>query len=182
MFYEQNQLDSLLNCPTCMQRFDQPLMMPCCWKTVCKKCILKYNQNSDYLHTCPQCKRKNQSLKFSNLPVNEALHKLLNLKPVDLIHADLYRKLGDLFKTIQTDLEDLDLLEKNAQINLDTFFDTIKENIINNTRILIEKANNHKEKILNELEYLKSKISSNINRLFSIKQIVVWLNSRIIVI
>lgn len=169
MFYEQNQLDNLLNCPCCKNRFDLPLMLPCCWKTICKRCTEKYTYKNLESFKCPLCS-KNQKLSRNgelSLPVNETLSKLLNIKPVDLLHADLYRKLGDLFKNIQSNLDELNFIEKHAQSNLDEFFSLIKNEIQNNTQHLIEQANKLKDRLISDLDYLKIKMLDTFKNLFS---------------
>lgn len=162
MFYEQNQFDSLLTCPICSQRFDVPLMLPCCWKTVCNKCTQKITTTQ----TCSLC--KNQHLQFQTkrqLPVNEAILKLLDLKPVDLIHTDIYLKLSDLFKFINSNLDELERIEKHTETNITQYFTLLKTEISNNVELLIQKTLCLKKTLLNDLDYLEKKFLNHFQNL-----------------
>ena len=57
MFYDHNQVEDLLNCVHCGERYDTPLLLPC-WKTICSQCVNNRTQiDSDGVEklTCPFC-------------------------------------------------------------------------------------------------------------------------------
>ncbi|RNA03547.1 hypothetical protein BpHYR1_040187 [Brachionus plicatilis] len=156
MFYEQNQFDSVLECPVCMHRYDVPLMVPCCWKTICQKCAEKMNTNG----CCVLCQAHTNKSASSNgqikLPVNEALSKLLELKPVDLINTDFYRKISDLYKSINLNLDELTRIENCTETNIVDYFALLKSEISNNVENLIQKALDIKKSIQNELDCIET--------------------------
>ncbi|CAF0995261.1 unnamed protein product [Brachionus calyciflorus] len=165
MFYEQNQFDCLLTCTLCTQRYDIPLMLPCCWKTICKKCTEKMTLN----RTCSLCKKQNIQILNSNgkisLPVNEALQKLLDLKPVDLIYTEFYRKFSEFFKLINSNLDELNLIEKHSESNIIQYFQILKSEISKNVENLIQKALNFKNIVLNDLDSLEQTYRTHLKNL-----------------
>lgn len=155
MFYEQNQFDSVLECPVCMHRYDVPLMVPCCWKTICQKCA----KNMTTLGCCALCKSNTSQIATSNghvkLPINEALSKLLDLKPVDLINTEFYRKISDLYKSINYNLDELTRIENITETKITDYFNLLKNEISNNVENLIQKALEIKKNIQNELDSIE---------------------------
>lgn len=109
MFYEHNQVEDILNCPNCNERYDRPLLLPC-FKSICNKCvenIRNYNSIS-----CPFCKNSHD-LPKNGFPLNDALFNLLKIKPVDVHRAELFRRIGDLIKKCNRTWTRLNSLKKH---------------------------------------------------------------------
>ena len=90
MFYEHNQVDDLLNCINCGERYDTPLLLPC-WKTICSQCVFNKtlidNDGVEKLE-CPFCLNSLHEIPDNGYAVNDALNSLLKLKPVDVHRAE----------------------------------------------------------------------------------------------
>lgn len=190
MFYEQNQVENLLNCQVCNQRYDKPYLLPCC-KTICSRCLLKHlnNQTSSQKQPinnktikCPYCsidhqlqtanstpksKATGDGLDELRLPLNETIQQLLNMKPIDVQRADLCRNMSEILKTIGEKLEQIDKLESNAQQNLLDYFELIKKELNQSTNYLIEQINKQRENMIQEIEYLKAQSVENLKENFS---------------
>jgi hypothetical protein len=76
-------LQELLECPICMNRYDNPHVLPC-QHTFCKTCIatLKSNsRNEDNKINCPICRESHQlSNGIENLPANYTMKRLIELE------------------------------------------------------------------------------------------------------
>jgi hypothetical protein len=171
MFYDHNQVEDLLNCSVCNQRYDKPLLLPC-WKTICNKCVINRTVlDSDGVEklNCPFCVKSSiiHEVPDQGFAVNDALNSLLHLKPVDVHRAELFKTIGDLLKKIQFNMNDLDNIEKNIKLNLYDYFEIIKNEIVENTQKLIDQATKYRDKLINQIEYLKQQSCKYFTDLFS---------------
>jgi hypothetical protein len=185
MFYDQNQVEDLLSCSSCQKRYDldknRPLLLPC-YKTICETCIRSriilpnLSNETIFKYTCFYCEN-NHDLNIEldaengnlNLPLNESLAKLLNLRPVDVHKAELIRKLADLVKQIKLSLDELDYIEMNSEQNFLSYFDLIKNEINTSTNYLIEQAIQYRDKLLLDIDHIKYQSVSYLNELFGQK-------------
>lgn len=168
MFYDHNQVEDLLICVNCGERYDIPLLLPC-WKTICNKCVNNKTELDDEgveKFACPFCLDKTHEIPDSGYAVNDALNSLLKLKPVDVSRADLFKKINDLLKKLQLNLADLNAAELNIKLNLYDYFDLIKQEIETSARQLIEQALKLKESLIEQVDYLKKQSVSYFNGLF----------------
>lgn len=76
-------LQELLECPICMNRYDNPHVLPC-QHTFCKSCIvtLKTNaRNDENVINCPICREThNLNNGIDNLPANYTMKRLIELE------------------------------------------------------------------------------------------------------
>ena len=76
-------LQELLECPICMNRYDNPHVLPC-QHTFCKSCIgsLKSNsRNNDNKINCPICRETHELVNgIENLPANYTMKRLIELE------------------------------------------------------------------------------------------------------
>ena len=163
MFYEHNQVEDLLICVNCNERYDIPLLLTC-WKSICNQCVKKHQ--TGHRLNCPYCNLIHEVPK-NGLPINEALNSLLKLKPVDMQRASLLRQITDLLKHLQNNINNLDNLESNVQSEIFDYFDLIKKEINKSAQNVIEQAIKQRDKLITELEYLKEQSLIYIKDLFS---------------
>jgi hypothetical protein len=79
MFYEKNEIDEELKCPSCSQKYQSPRLLPC-GDSICFGCVeFIKDQNSKDLYKCPVCE-KIHAVQAENLPTNKILEKLLRKK------------------------------------------------------------------------------------------------------
>ena len=164
MFYEHNQVEDLLNCLNCGERYDRPLLLPC-YKTICERCMKKNNSRKE--EECelnfPYCSKQHK-VPQNGFAVNETIMSLLKIRPVNAYKADLFRKLAEATKKLQANLNELCALE-DAQKIVD-LFEVIKKEINQNTESLIEQANKYREKMFEEIDYAQEVLLGNLKMLF----------------
>ena len=87
MLYESAVITDYLKCHSCVQSFvetDPPRILPCCGKTVCKKCVrLMQRCMKNKTYKCIVCKEKGV-MPSKGLLVNEAVVKLVSQQPKNL--------------------------------------------------------------------------------------------------
>lgn len=87
----EDDLESLLSCPICMDDYRDPRMLPC-QHSFCESCLTKYIKDTAKINNdtgiktfrCPMCRcktkqRNNQDLE-SGFPMNKTIHELLESK------------------------------------------------------------------------------------------------------
>ena len=165
MFYEHNQVEDLLNCRSCNERYNTPLLLPC-WKTLCQSCVLSKTDESTKLLACPYCKNTHE-VPATGFPLNESLTALLKLRPVDVHRAEMYRTLGDLLKKLQLDMDDLSCMESHSHKNLLDYFDLITSEIKLSAKTLIQQVVRYRDKLLKEIDYFRAQSFESVNDLFA---------------
>ncbi len=135
MFYETAFIRDLLKCNHCTEPFDEyeePKILPCCFKTLCVKCVhltessVKYNQ-----FKCLVCKREDEMPRDGFL-VNNLAVKLILLEPIEV-----YR--GDDCNSFKKNLIDLDASIRKLSFEITNGEYLIKEHC-NEQRRLIQLA------------------------------------------
>ena len=152
MFYDHNQVDDLLNCPNCSNRYDTPLLLPC-YRTICKRCISKHTTDKQF--TCPFCPDTVHPLPDKGYAINDAVSSLLKLKPVDVHRAEMYRRIADLLKLIQISMNDLENIEANVKVNLFDYFALVKKEVSSSAENVIEHTVKYRDRLLGEIDYLE---------------------------
>ncbi|UJR23538.1 hypothetical protein I4U23_026527 [Adineta vaga] len=78
-------LEVLLECPLCLDRFDQPRLIPC-GHTYCTKCLNELCAGNDAI-ICPQCRRQHDvpSAGINVFPRNLSYQQLLDIRTEQLV-------------------------------------------------------------------------------------------------
>jgi hypothetical protein len=179
MFYEHNQVEDLLNCGHCGERFDVPLLLPC-WKTCCQRCINKSLDKSTGGLNCPFCQTCHK-IPVDGFVTNDTLASLLKLKPVDVRRAEQFKKTCDLFKQLQYNLDNLDEIEtiqktslnKNKHLNNNDcdngyvdYFEIVRNAIRTNTQSFIQETCRYRDNLLHDVDTLEKQSNRFISELF----------------
>lgn len=73
-------LETLINCPSCFQRYTEPRVLPLCGHTICSVC-LAHEWDDKYKHFCPvkTCRKEICSTvhRYDELPLNQTVLDLL---------------------------------------------------------------------------------------------------------
>jgi hypothetical protein len=107
MFYEENEINKLLICPSCNLKFLEPKLLPC-GKSVCIKCVESmlelYNDNENKNEKRLQCLFCSRShlVTEDELPSSEMLELLLKKEPSEVYRGDLAKELKELLSKIKT--------------------------------------------------------------------------------
>lgn len=122
MFYEENQINKLLNCSKCNIKFDVPKVLPC-GKKICSKCVKLIKLEDDLREfECIMCSEEHVMPK-SGLPTCETLSVLLLEKPNEVYRSQNVEKLKKNLNEIRLHLDKLDYDFNNG-------VDIIKEHCI----------------------------------------------------
>lgn len=132
LFYEATFIRNLLKCSHCNESFneyEEPRILPCCFKTLCAKCIhstessVKYNS-----FKCLVCSQETQIPSRSFL-VNDLAARLVSLQPVDVcrdVESD----------SLKTNLLDLETSVKNLIFEINNGEHLIKEHCNEQRRLI----------------------------------------------
>jgi hypothetical protein len=119
LFYEKNEIDQELICPTCSERYQSPRLLPC-GDSICFRCIgFIKDQNSNDLYKCPVCEATHAVLD-EKLPRNKILEKLLSKDA-----NEVYRNRD--VEELKEKLTKLKLKTKSLEYHLNYPHESIKE-------------------------------------------------------
>ena len=113
MFYEESQIEKLLKCPHCKNKYDGPRMLPC-GKSVCSKCIqviIIGMEKTDKALKCLVCDKLHSKSEF---PVNEGLMKLLQKQPSEVYRGKKVEDLKGNLKVIKSNMINMEKVLKNS--------------------------------------------------------------------
>lgn len=101
MFFEQLNIDEILNCEKCKHRLDEPRMLPC-GKTICTECASSLEINLN-VFKCILCD-ENHFVSENSLPINQLIYNLLMKQPVDVSRGAHGEKLKYLLRRLESDI------------------------------------------------------------------------------
>jgi hypothetical protein len=155
MFYEEHQINKLLNCSKCSQRFDVPKVLPC-GKKICMQCIqiIKIIDSDDELaqFKCLMCSDEHVMPK-NGFPTCETLMILLNEKPNEVYRSQNVETLKKNVNEIRLHLDKIDYDFNNG-------VDIIKEHCIE-LRTLLQLATEQSIMDLNKFNEIMIKQIDN---------------------
>jgi hypothetical protein len=161
MFFESNQINDILICDQCKGRLDLPKILPC-GKTICSFCApLNLLSTIDNKFDCLVCKNKHE-VPRDGLPNNEALLKMLSIKPTRISR-------GKLFDSLEKSLDDIRKKNSFIKHGIDNSNDLIKEYCMDlrsevqlKTEQAIEQINELNKEIIDQIdEYEQELIEFN---------------------
>ncbi len=160
MFFEESQIDEILKCDLCIQRLDNPRLLPC-GKTICSACfetVIKTKDKKENSFRCPSCQTVHKNAEF---PLNESLKKLLEKKPVEVFRSGLIEEFKNNLSLIESnklELEDLILngVEKVKEhcIGLRLDVDLATESAIS---ALTLKMQQHRDMLIKQIDEYETK-------------------------
>ena len=156
MLYESSVITDYLKCHYCTQSFiecDPPRILPCCGKTICKKCVrLIHRQMKNKTYKCIVCKEKSV-MPSKGLMVNEAVVKLVSQQPKNIDRDSQTEKR-------KSSLIDLGNLADKLSAEMKNIKRSIKEHC-NELRKEVELAT---EERINEIKYYTKSMIHTIDR------------------
>ena len=133
MYYNKNEVNNILNCKNCLERLDEPRILPC-GEIICSFCTSSL-KIVDKIFDCSACKEKHEIPK-SGLPICKPLLEMLSIKPTKVSRGKAFNTLQESFSHIRTNIN----LIKHGLNNRDEF---IKEHCIelrNEVQLVAEEA------------------------------------------
>ena len=161
MYFETNQVNDILLCDQCEGKLDIPKILPC-GKTICSFCApLNLLSTIDNKFDCLVCKNKHE-VPRDGLPNNEALLKMLSIKPTRISR-------GKLFDSLQNSLDDIRKKNSFIEHGINNSNDLIKEYCMDlrsevqlKTEQAIEQINKLNKEIIDQIdEYEQELIELN---------------------
>ena len=108
MFYQADNINSVLICFVCENKMDDPRFLPC-GKSVCNKCVDCLSDTDKRKVKCQYCGKTHELLQ-DGFPINLALKDLLDIAAKDVSH---FKQMGE-FKSA---LDSLKLKIKSVESN-----------------------------------------------------------------
>jgi len=165
MFYEESQIDEILKCRECNQKFDEPRILPC-GSSVCTVCLGKISKTLEKAthydsFKCSVCQANHKILKDAEFPVNYHIQGLLQKFPVDIYRGDIIEKFKSNLKFIETGVRKMENDLKNSIDKVKEHFIEVRCDIDLATEAAIEQIKHHGNELI-ELanDYEKKTIAS----------------------
>ena len=91
MFFQEAEIDDILKCEKCKNKFDEPRSLPC-GSLVCNACLdtlLRLIGQNDSSFKCTLCQATHKNGEF---PENKSIKKLLGKSAIQVYRSDLVEK------------------------------------------------------------------------------------------
>ena len=156
MFFEEAEIDDILKCEICKNKFDEPHILPC-GSSVCNLCLdtmLRSIGQNDNSFKCTLCQATHKNGKF---PENKLIKKLLGKSSAEFYRGNIVEKFKANLKEIETQKIDLEYGLKNS-------VDKVKENCIElrcdvdlATETAIRDIQKHRDVMIQQIEQYEAK-------------------------
>jgi ribosomal protein L29 len=109
MFYEEEEINQLLKCEQCNQRYIQPRNLPC-GESICTNCLEKLMEEQPAKQSgklkCCYC-REDHNIPERVFPISKKLEKLLETKPNEIYRGKAVEELEKHLRNIKSELNAL---------------------------------------------------------------------------
>jgi hypothetical protein len=110
MFFQEQDINELLNCQKCKQRFGEPRVLPC-GEFICSICLVQLieqqSETSSAKLKCCYCS-KEHAVPEEGFPISKQLEKLLAKEPNKIYRGEMVENFKKLLKSIQIEIKNLD--------------------------------------------------------------------------
>lgn len=128
MYYNKDDIDSLLICPRCAEKFNTPiLIVPCC-ETLCINCV--HETTNSFKIFCFFCKT-NHDVPPGGFKTNTSVEKLIKAMPTKLDQKTLLAKtiLTEKLETFNKIVEEFSIKISDLEPNLDQHLAAVRSKI-----------------------------------------------------
>jgi len=158
MFFEEENINEILNCNKCQEKLDDPKILPC-GESVCSRCVSSIHVKKNNFE-CIVCNEQHV-MPDKGLPTNKKLLSLISMQPAEVYRSRTVIKLKESLKEIRTKAKGLTFGAENG-------IDFIKEyclDLMNDVQLatekLIQQINDYNDEIIKEIKnfensYIKS--------------------------
>lgn len=154
MFYEESQLDKLLYCSRCREKFDEPRVLPC-GNLICQRCIQDIQNLVGILDDpefhCQICTHFHDFPKNKSFPLCQQVYEFLSIKPNEKPRSHIHIALRSLEKRLDRFNQDVNSLEMSEYLS------KLQAHVISTTDETIEKMTELKESIISDLSSYQMK-------------------------
>jgi hypothetical protein len=150
MYYEEETVESELQCKLCNQMFEDPRMLPC-GNICCFKCIIgRFDETNSY--KCKCCENIHEKKEDNEYPIsilaNSLLEKAKNKISPEFIQLNFKEQL----EKFKTTIDGLDEKQQNYKSNLSEYCELVRSQIILRTESLIYKLNKHCDEMCKKVD------------------------------
>jgi hypothetical protein len=158
MYYNQETIESELECKLCKNQFNDPRLLPC-GNTCCLSCIISISIE-DRMFKCPCCESKHKAKDDPNdYPVQNTIVNLLNTTKMKIdsqfIKLDFEQKLEDFYQN----LNDLSDKHDNLTEHLNNYCESLRCQILIKTDSFKEILNRQYEEALLKINEFEKEIT-----------------------
>ena len=154
MFYDEEQIKSVLNCKQCNERLDVPKILPC-GATICTFCVSTIKIEDEFTFECKLC--NNMHVFPSNgFPTSETILSLLSFKPNEIHRSDAAESLKTTLKEIQNKIDQITFGINNGIDQIKEYCIDLRTEVFLATELAIQQINELNEKLIFEINQYES--------------------------
>lgn len=149
MFYEEEQINSVLNCKQCSLRLDVPKILPC-GHTICTFCVSSIKIESDNTFECKLCNQTHMYPSYG-FPTSETILNILSFKPNEIHRSDAAEALKTTLKEIQTKIEQIQFGINNGIDHIKDYCIDLRTEVYLATELAVQQINEMNEQFINKI-------------------------------
>ena len=180
MFFKEEVVQLLMNCPGCNERYDEAKILPC--GIFCKKCLDKSLNDCSEQFDCKFC-QDTHLIPENGFKNYQPLEKFLSNKPIvkldDISRGQSADNLKSSLKQIEASINEFKFEIENSEDKMKSFCLNLRNEIQLETEVLIKKIQDISESMIKEVQHFESDCLDYLNdtRLFRFKSFVGKLES-----
>ena len=153
MFYQEREISSLLICPGCDCKYEDPRMLAC-GKIICKFCVEKLEKK----FICSFCS-KNHFIPDEGLPECETVSKLLSIQSNEVHRSDHVKSLKAHLNDIEKKISELTFSINNGVDFIKEYCIDLRNDVQCATEKVVKEINEFSEQMINKInKYEKERI------------------------
>lgn len=160
MFFKEEDVTKLLNCPRCKQRYVDPKIIVPCSNVLCYNCVQHLSENDSF--TCNFCNCKHRIPQGGFKP-SAHIEMLLKLKPDDVYRNDTVEEFKRKLNKLTALTQNLDRERKSLESNLIDHCSSLKSKIELSSQKKIEEINQTRIKYLKHVEKYQRECIENLS-------------------
>lgn len=160
MFYKGDQLEQLLKCKRCKERYEKPKVISPCIQTICNNCVIELTDNDEF--NCFFCNVKHK-VPDGGFKSDLNIEMLLQLKAEYVIQTSHVKELRTKLNDLCAIDEKMQFKMSNLEGELDEHCRLVRNQIDLVSEKKIEEINDMRVKCLKYVDSYKNDCISNIN-------------------
>jgi flagellar biosynthesis chaperone FliJ len=172
MFYEEKEIDRLLKCEQCNQRYIQPRSLPC-GEFICTICLENLIEEQSAKQSgklkCWYCS-KEHDMPEEGFPISKKLEKLLETKPNEIYRSKAVEKLETQLRNIKSELNALKSTLDNGIEKIRERCSLLKHQIQIRAESLVDNINKLKDEMQQEIDKYEKKCIESFEKSIDTKE------------
>ena len=149
MFFEESEINSIINCYKCQERLDDPRILPC-GDTVCSRCVATIHVNNGQFD-CLICDKKHL-MDEHGLMVNKMALNLLSKQPKEVYRSRLVELLKDKLSEIRNKITSISFGINNSVDTINEYCKELRSDVQLATEEAIQQLNEHSDQLILQIE------------------------------